>query len=79
MDMFFHTDYRPLIRDANLYCIDEQVKDEEKSILVSLKNVRSNLSRPVYSCIFPPPAGGGIKSKDLEMGKEIKGWKNEKM
>ena len=26
-----------------------------------------------------PPAGGGIKSKDLKIGKEIKGWKNEKM
>ena len=36
--------------------------------------------RPVHSCIVPPPPGrGGIKSKDLEMEKEIKGWKKEKM
>ena len=36
---------------------------------------------PVYSCIFPfhPARGGGIESKDLEMGKESKRWKNEMM
>ena len=27
--------------------------------------------RPVYSWVFPPPVGGGKKSKGLEMGKEI--------
>ena len=37
------------------------------------------ISKPVYSCIFPPPGSGGIKSKDLEMGKAIKGRKIEKM
>ena len=43
---------------------------------LDLGHIASGLYIVAYS---PPPAGGGKKSKDLEMGKEIKGWKNKKM
>ena len=51
----------------------------KRKVNLKLRGTELNQGRPVYSYITPPLAGGGIKSKDLEMGKEIKGWKNEKM
>ena len=54
------------------------VKKRQQMTMLRLYAVYGNY-RPVYSCIFPSPRQGGIKSKDLEIGKEIKGWKNEKM
>merc|ERR1739838_1110454 len=30
--------------------------------------------RDVYCCIFPPPAGGGIKCRKKWMGKKMQGW-----
>ena len=38
----------------------------------------SDISRPVYSWVSPPPRWGGKKSKGLEMGKEINGGKKRK-
>ena len=55
------------------------VTDEQLCLSTCFLVFACQNNRPVYSCISPPPGRGGIKSKDLKIGKEIKGWKNEKM
>ena len=70
------TDHTPLLLTLiweQLYCI-ESISRSQTIFLVILQNILAG----VYKVEHSPPAGRGIESKGLEMGKKSKAKKEKK-
>ena len=67
--MFFHTDYRPLIRDANSYVLDEQTQQPPHLMPPPfLVDIDGNPHHPRYQRLVPGRERASDTSLVPEMG-----------